>query len=117
MGLLILFAFNSCNAQKKATTKSKIPDGKWVLVQDSLNSVLVKENTIVMYYNNISVDTISYIITKNSCDSTYTPSKKKDVLFLSWKDGICSEIEYLTKGSLMLIYTADGKLSTYRKEK
>jgi hypothetical protein len=114
--LLILLVSNFCNAQKIPTTNKKISTGKWICVQDSLSTIVVKGNVITMYYDNVSVDTTTYTITKQLCDITYKPSKK-DALFLLWQDGICSEIEYITKQHLMLIYTATGRLTTYRKEK
>lgn len=117
VSLITVFAFSACSAQKMAMTEKKILSGKWVLVQDSLSSLLVKRNRIIVYYNNLSLDTISYTITNKSCDPAYTPYKMKNDLFLSWENEICFEIEHLTKESLMLLYTANGKLSTYRKQK
>ena len=117
VSLNTLLTFSACSTQKRAMTAKKIFSGKWVLVQDSLSSLIVKGNRIIVYYNNVSIDTISYTIASESCDPAYTPYKMKNNLFLSWEDGICSEIEYLTKENLMLLNTANGELSTYRTQK
>ena len=105
----------SCNAQKGAGHKDVIPPGQWICVQDSLSSMIVTGKQMLLYYDGKPIDTIKYELSIKSCDSTYAPAKKEHPLFLLSNDGICSEVEYITETELMLTYTANGKLTTYKK--
>ncbi len=113
--LLILFVCSSCNAQKVANKSHKIPNGKWVCVQDSLNSVVVIREYVYEYYNSQPTDTTKYSISTNPCDTLYKSPKKK-TLFLTWHNGLCYEVEGITDEYIELTYTANGKTLTYRKQ-
>jgi hypothetical protein len=111
----MLFTVNSCMAQKTNNRVNKIPDGKWVCAQDSLNTILVKGDNIFEYYNKLPIDTTKYILTKQPCDKSYKPIKKETLYFI-WHKNLCYEVNGITKEYIELTYTANGKTITYHKK-
>ncbi|MDD3280939.1 MAG: hypothetical protein PHC83_05135 [Bacteroidales bacterium] len=91
-----------------------IPNGKWICVQDSSISIVIKGKFIFEYYNDVGIDTTKYFLTNESCDLNYKPYKKK-AFFLIWDNDICYEIVGFTKKYIELIYTANGKTFTFYK--
>ena len=113
---MLLYACISCNAQKGTIhSVQKIPNGKWICVQDSLSSIIVKGEFIYSYYENSPVDTSKYILIKQTCESSYK-SSKKEALFLKWGNSLCYEVEGITQEYIELTYTANGKTITYIKQ-
>lgn len=112
--LLILPVWYSCNAQEIVSKIDRIPNGKWVSVQDSLNSIIVKGCYIYEYYNNRLIDTTKYTIIKESCDPLYE-SAGHETLFLLWDQELCYEVIGITDRYIELIYTANGKTITFWK--
>lgn len=110
--LLIHYLFNSPSI---VDDLDKIPNGKWICVQDSLSSIIVKDKWIYSYYNNKIIDTTSYRIMDHSCDSLYQ-SNVMGTLFLMWDNDLCYEIQSITEVYIELIYTGNGKTITYYKQ-
>ncbi len=112
--LLTLFAYTASFGQKKSTPKQKISNGKWVLVQDTLSSIVVKNKFVSHYYENKALDTTTYTIVRHPCDSSYKSPNKK-ALYLLWNNGLCHEVIGITNNYIELVYTLNGKTITYRR--
>lgn len=115
--LLALLFWGNCNGQKVSNLYiNKIPNGKWICVQDSLYSIVVKGASIYSYYENKSVDTSKYILTTKPCDLSYKSSKDQQI-FLKWGNDLCYKVEGITQDYIELTYTTNGRTITYTKQK
>jgi hypothetical protein len=104
-----------CNAQKATLGSNKIPNGKWICVQDSFSSIVVSDVYVYEFYNSVPIDTTKYLLSKHTCDASYK-SIKKEALFLVLHKDLCYEVEGITEHYLELTYTANGKTITYYKQ-
>ncbi|GAB3740416.1 hypothetical protein GCM10027594_20390 [Hymenobacter agri] len=115
VALWVVFQGVSCNAQQHLKTK-RIPDGKWICVQDPLSSIVVKGEQVTDYYRNKLTGTTRYIFTKHACDESYETSVKNPV-YLIWHEGMCYEIIGITEKYIELVYTSTGTTVTYSRKK
>jgi hypothetical protein len=114
--VLILFVYCSCSAQKITSIQSKIPEGKWVSAQDSLDVVIVKGEYTFQYYNNVLKDSAKYFFSKNPCNTSYKPSKKSSTFLLMYQEHLCFEVEGITHEYMELTYTVNGRTLTYWRQ-
>lgn len=95
----------------------KIPEGAWVSVQDEKWTVKIDQNTMFGYYGGKPTDTLNYSISTIPCDTAYY-SGKDTLLYLKKyddKDSYCYELMSMEQGHFSLMWTTNGKVSSFRR--
>jgi hypothetical protein len=94
--------------------------GKWVSEKDKLSVIEFKENTFYEFYDNELVDKGSFFFS-NNCKVKGGFLQQNKPLYLnqisSDNSMICNEIMSFTKNRLILMYSENGKISTFIKVK
>lgn len=123
--ILLLFPvlLSGCKSFGQAATDSNnevnLIKGNWVSDSDSLYSLKIDEYKIIEYYDKKITDTFEYKLLSQSCDEAYSKANKKGDKFLKKYKGnetYCYEIIGLSRSSLSLIYTLNGKINPFTRK-
>lgn len=92
--------------------------GSWQSISDKKYIIEISKTQIKEYYDIKEESTYKYYITTFPCDSSYT--KVKNISFLkkvSVGDVDCYEIVSLTNDYLTLVYTSNGNILEFKRNK
>lgn len=94
--------------------------GKWISETDKLNVIEFKGGIIYEYYDNVLEEKRPFFLS-NNCKVKSRILEQNNSIFLNQINHdnsiICNEISSYTKNRLTLIYSENGKISTFAKEK
>ncbi len=94
--------------------------GKWISETDKSNVKQFKGNIFYDYYDNELTETGSFFLSNNCKVKSRVLDQNKPIFLNEISSDnyiICNEITSLTKNRLTLMYSENGKISTFLKQK
>jgi hypothetical protein len=117
--IILTVALAACKTALPAFDEKEII-GTWVSVNDKNSMMKFTSDEAAFSYTGYPDSSYEYEISEGTCDSAYYNGSESNVHFLRLyndNEKFCYEITALNKKNLALMYSQNGKVQLYKKQK